>query len=147
MCGALAGCSQGWKENRINPSNWFSANDRPESLVPIEEDLVIDNRPLVPQVTALSLDETPSGVIVRATGVTPTAGYWQGGLVLEQRDGKPDNGQLSFVFRAAPPLQPTEVSNQRAREITAARFISNQQLQGVETIRIVGERNSLSSRL
>lgn len=144
--GLLAGCSSDWRESRFNPTAWFSANDRPETLVPIEEELVVDQRPLVPQVTSLNIDETPGGVIVRATGLPPTVGYWQGGLVLEQRDGRPVDGMLSFVFRAAPPLVTTGPGGTRNRELTVARFISNQQLQGVNTIRVVGERNALSAR-
>ncbi len=146
LCVVLSGCSRGWSESRLNPTNWFSSNDRPETLVPIEEELFVDDRPLVPQVASLNLDPTPGGVIVRATGITQSPGFWQGGLVLEQRDGEPVNGELSFVFRVAPPLQTSGGGGQQSREITVARYLSNQQLQGVERIRVVGQRNMLTAR-
>jgi len=142
---ALAGCSTPWRDSNANPANWFSTDDRPETLVPIEEDLVIDNRPLVAQVTAVSVDRTPGGIIRRATGLPAAQGYWDAGLVLEQRDGEPVDGLLSFVFRATPPTTRSEGAR-ATRELTVARFLSNQQLQGVSELRVVAEQNSRSVR-
>jgi len=140
---ALASCSNDNEGGAF--ANWFTTNDRPETLVPVEEELVVDNRPLVPRVTDLRLEKTTSGLIVRAVGQTPAQGYWQPGLVLRQRDGRPQNGVLGFDFRAAPPVAPLP-GPARAREISAGRFISTQQLRGVREIRVYGQDNFRSAR-
>lgn len=141
----LAGCSN-WRESRINPATWFDTRDRPETLTPIEQELVVDNRPLVAQVSGLAIDPTPGGIIIRATGLPPTNGWWEGDLVVQTPDGTPVNGVLSFEFRIAPPLAKATPGTPRTREITVGQFVSNQQLAGVTTIEVIGQGNRRSVR-
>jgi hypothetical protein len=158
MAVLLSGCSGGWSESRLNPMTWFGRSDTPESLVPVEQQLFVDPRPLVPQVTDVTVDPTPGGVILRATGIPPTQGYWDGELVVENASAAPVNGVLSFQFRILPPptqIQtgsragapiPATVGTATSREVVVAKFISRQDLAGVTSLRVVAERNERSVR-
>ena len=52
-----------------------------------------DPRPLINQITDLKLERVPGGAILRATGLPPTQGYFDGALLLMNR-GQPVNGVL-----------------------------------------------------
>jgi hypothetical protein len=147
MFGLLAGCSTPWSESRLNPFAWFGGSaSAPDTLVPPETLTIVDNRPFVTSVTSLAVERTPGGVILRATGLPPTQGFWQGALILENIDGAPVDGTLTFQFRAAPPPGPQPVGAPRTREIVVGVFLSRQNLQGVTTLRVVGQQNAATIR-
>ena len=140
LCLALPGC-QRFAESNYNPLSWFraSADTAPVVLyLPPEDD-----RPLVAQVLTLKIEQTPDGAIVRATGLTPTQGWWKAALVkVEQGDA----GTLVYAFRLFPPLTPNPASLPRSREVTVAVALSNRQLDGIGTITVQGQGNALSAR-
>ena len=140
LCLVLSGC-QSFSQSNYNPLNWFetSVNNAPAVLYLPPE----DERPLVAQVLTLKIEQTPDGAIVRATGLTPTQGWWKAALVkVEQADA----GKLVYAFRLFPPLTPTPASLLRSREVTVAVALSNQQLDGIGTITVQGQANALSAR-
>ena len=142
----LSGCS-GWQDSRVNPTNWFGRGaSAPDTLVPTDATTVTDSRPLVAQVIALSADSTPGGIILRATGLPATQGYSRGALLLQNTDGAPVDGTLTFEFRAAPPTWQAAVGTPASREIIIGVFLSRQDLQGVTSLRVVGEGNERSIR-
>lgn len=186
---ALSACSrETGSGSRWNPVMWFDTRDIPDTLVPVEQRLSTDNRLLVQQVTDIAIERTPGGVIILATGLPPTQGYWQTDLVLDSADSLPENGVLSYQFRIAPPLTSTPIAGGRARldsietasgvsvvggvsfggqprttavpvgpvnratgtpqsrQVTAGVFLTNQQLAGVNEVRIIAERNSRTLR-
>ena len=104
--------------------------------------LVQDPRPRVDQVTGLNITRMPGGAILEATALPPRQGYWGSGLILEGVE----NGVLTFQFRAFPPSQATQVSTVASREVTVARFLSDQTLEDVRQIQVVGVRSSRSVR-
>ena len=112
---AVSGCGR-ISESRINPRNWFghSREDRRPDLGPTSN--VIDNRALVPAVTAMTIEATSSGAIVRAEAVMPSAGWWDPALVPENF-GRPQGGVLTFRFVAAAPRAPVAEQNPAARTI------------------------------
>lgn len=140
----LAGC--GIRESRLNPFNWFGGGaEEAETLEPFQIVEVSDPRPLVPQITSLTIDRTPGGAIVRVTGLPPTQGWYDVSLVRET-DGEPVEGVLSYSLRAFPPDTPTRVSTTQSRELTAARFISEITLAQVSVIQVTGSQNSRAAR-
>ena len=134
LLAVLAGCSR-ISESRFNPFNWFG-RDREVRVETVE--VIADPRPLVAQVTSVSVEQTPGGAILRAVGLPPRQGYWSPALIENARG----DGVLSFQFRLAQPLQSTRVSTQRSREVVVATFLSDQSLAGVREIRVLGAQSS-----
>jgi hypothetical protein len=138
---ALSACG-GLRESRLNPFNWFGRSQpiAPVTLITSVEQA--DPRPLVQQVLTMSVEPMQGGVIVRATGVPPTQGWWSGELVARDLD---EQGRLIYDFRIVPPPTATRVSTQFSREVTVADFISNQKLEEISQIIVQGELNARSS--
>jgi len=137
----LTGCA-----TKMNPFNWFKRGSTEETLTELPDpNVIIDSRGLVQQVVSLSIDKTPGGAIIRATGLPPTQGFWDAALVAENGE-KPIKGVLTYQFRIEQPIDFQRVSNPQSREVVVARFVSNIKLQGVTQIRVVGATNARSSR-
>lgn len=146
MLAVLSGCS-GFSESRVNPFNWFGdGSDGPETLVPVEQVLFTDSRPLIPEVARLEVDPSPGGIILRAVGLPPTEGFWDGELIVENANPEPVDGVLSFQFRIQRPPFTNAPGTPRSREVLVARFITWQELDGVTTLRVVAERNERTIR-
>jgi hypothetical protein len=96
LCLSLAACG----ESRLNPMNWFGG-DREERIAVTEIATPTDPRPLVAEVTGLSIEATTSGAILTATALAEATGYWQPGLILVERDD--DTAIYEFPEAPAPP--------------------------------------------
>ena len=144
---ALGGCAR-VSESRLNPFNWFGTSEEgPATLAPRGGYVssVIDNRALVGSVTELEITRTQGGALVVATGLAPTPGWWDAELVAET--GTPaEDGTLRYAFRVAEPGAPIPAGPPPARELTAAVFLSNQSLEGVRQIVVIGQANSRAIR-
>lgn len=141
---ALSGCGS-IRESRMNPMNWFGSS-REEARPDLgETGAVEDNRPLVPQVSALTIERTSSGAIVRAEAVMPTVGWWDAQLVAENF-GRPRDGTLTFRFVAAAPVQPIANPSEAPRTISAVYTLTQAQLDTTSDVVVVGESNSRRAR-
>jgi hypothetical protein len=140
-CGDSAG-------SRLNPLNWFGQRQaqQPETLTPKKGyPKQTDNRPLIDKIVGLKVDKTPGGVIIRATGLPPTQGYWKAAL-LPENDAKPVKGVVTYRFVAYPPPDPAAVSTRRSREITVGASLTDIQLERVRRIKVVAAKNALTAR-
>ena len=124
-------------ESRLNPLNWFGRDSEEEKVDTIEERG--DPRPLVAEVTSLVIEPTPTGAIIRATGLPPDQGWYAGSLVPET-DG-PVDGILAYRFRAVPPAERTRVSTRQSRELSVGAAISTIVLSETRVVRVIGARN------
>lgn len=132
--------------SRLNPLNWFGPRERAERSVEADAGLPgapVDRRALVAQVTKAVLEPMAGGLILRATGLPPTQGYWEAELVARPID---EDGVLVFDFRVYPPVTRAEVSTAVSREVVVATFISDIKLAQITGIVVQGESNSLSPR-
>ena len=141
---AVSGCG-GLRESRMNPRNWFGHSRSAERPDLGQTSAVVDNRPLVPAVSEMSIERTSSGAIVRAEAVMPSAGWWDAALVPEDF-GRPHDGVLTFRFVAAAPRTPTPETNPAARTLVAAFALTQAQLDTTAEIVVVGETNSRRAR-
>jgi hypothetical protein len=140
LCAALAGCG-GLRESRLNPLNWFKPSAPRETIVlPAER---ADPRPLVDAVLTMTVEPIPGGAIVRATGQTPTQGWWAAELVPLPVD---ESGVLVYEFRLLPPTTQTDVNTPRSREVEVAIYISDIRLGPVREIVVQGAGNARSAR-
>lgn len=162
---ALAGCS-GWRDSRVNPSNWFGKSeprrvvtaDGTEEINPLipERTGIFDKRPEdetyegtpVDQVTAMNIERTPGGAIVRATGLTLRQGAFDARLVDvngEDDDVMPVDGVLTFRLSAVQSRVAPQ-GPERTRRVHVGRFISKQTLAKTRVIRVVAARNERVSQ-
>lgn len=141
---ALTACGAG--QSRLNPVNWFRSSPEAETVAAEEVNVVIDDRPLVEQITALTIERTPGGAIIRATGLPATQGWYAPELVNEDIDGEPVDGILLYSFRAVPPEGPQASSTVQSRELIAAVHVSDIVLARTREIRVTGATNARSAR-
>lgn len=99
---------------------------------------------LVDEVTSLDVERTPSGAIVKVTGLPNREGAFDVRLLRVNRDG-PVDGVLEYTLNAVQPTR-TPVGLPRTREIKAGAFVSNTLLEDVSEIRIRAERNIMTTR-
>lgn len=146
ILGTLAGCGR-VAESRLNPFTWFGGSESSPTLAPEGGygDAKQDFRRMVDQISALNIEQTPGGAIIRARGLPVEQGYYDGELV-SVSDDKPVDGVLEYQFRIRPPLAPTRVSTEQSREVVVGLFLSNQALNGVREIRVVTQRNTRAVR-
>jgi len=138
----LAACGS-MRDSRVNPRNWFNRSASEPTLGPVRD--TQDRRPLVPEVTALTIERTSTGAIVRAEAVMPTAGYWDAELVPEN-NARPRDGVISYRFVAARPRTPVPVAPAGPRTITAAATLSVFDLEQINEVAVIGERNTRRAR-
>jgi hypothetical protein len=130
---------------RLNPFNWFGeAEPAPPAEATQQLPTTEDRRLLAQQITELKVDPMPGGVIVRATAVMESQGWWQAELVA--REDEPADGAMVYEFRVFPPPQATRVSTPRSRQVTAAVFLSDIRLSTIQSITVQGLTNGLTSR-
>jgi hypothetical protein len=141
----MLGACEAIGNSRANPFNWFGGNQEQAADATARPAPATDPRPLVAEISALRLDKAPGGVIIHATGLPPTQGYWQAALVATN-DGLPQNGELLLELRARPPLSQAATGTPASREISAARFLTDQSLEGVNTITVRAAQNARSAR-
>ena len=90
-----------------------------------------------------NVEDIPGGAIVRATGLTPTQGWWQAELVPLPVDEK---GRLVLEFRIFPPIDDTAVNTPQSREVTVALYLSNIKLAALTEIVVQGQTNARAAR-
>jgi hypothetical protein len=137
---ALASCGA-IRESRLNPFNWFGRS-APAERVAVTADPAADARPLVEVVTDLQIDAFPGGAIVRATGLTPTQGWWAAELVELPID---EDGVLVLEFRLLPPIPPADVNTPRSRTVTVGTSFSDIKLAKIRRIVVQGQTNARAS--
>lgn len=139
----LAACG-GFRDSRVNPRNWFGGGSSSEPTLGPSRSLE-DSRPLVPQVSSLSVERSSSGAIVRAEAVMPTAGYFRPALIAEN-GGRPRDGVITYRFVAEPPVEPVSVNAPVARTISAAATLSVFDLELIREVVVVGAQNTRRTR-
>jgi hypothetical protein len=140
---ALSACS-GISQSRLNPFNWFGGSKQ-ELMTPEEMAVVPDGRTLIDQVVSFSVEPAQGGAILRATGLTPTQGFWDGELVA-QNDERAIDGVLTYAFHVREPAGFEQVNTERSREVVVAKFVSNYRLSGVRSIRVLADRNARTAK-
>jgi hypothetical protein len=163
---ALGGCGR-IRDSAVNPANWFG-NSRstptqtteseaaPNPLLPQKQskglfkskrdrDAIYLGQP-IDQVTKLVIERVPGGAVIRATGVAAAQGVYSVQLTPETDDDTPVNGVLTYRLEGVRPARTQSVGSTHTRTVVAARALTDQQLQGVRSIRVQGARNAQTSR-
>lgn len=141
-CLALSGCG-GIGSSAINPLNWFGGQEEEATVLPENVEVVRDRRPVIAEITRLSVETVPGGAIVNARGLVPAPGWFAADLVLDPSRSEP--GIATFAFRAVPPEAPSSGGGS-ARIITAATYLSVGELAGIREIRVYSANNVRATR-
>ncbi|MEP2530455.1 hypothetical protein [Shimia sp.] len=148
----LSACQSRW-----NPSTWFDGNNQvpkgdvnpllpPESqgLFSPGPDPVYPGTPVL-QIQSLKVERVPEGALITAVGLPLTHGVFD--IRLRPRnEGKVENGVLTLDLLAIQPPGSPRGGNEQSREVTAGYVATNQDLQGVRTIRVAGAQNAREAR-
>lgn len=132
---SLAAC-----ESRINPLNWFGGEREqriavnPEATAGTVDE---DGRILAAEITQLSVEQTTSGAIVRATGVTPAQGFFDAELVLVEQT----ETSVVFEFRVAAPVGTGTAGLQT---ISVGAELTVRELAGIRSITVISQSNRRS---
>lgn len=158
----LGGCAT-IRDSAVNPFNWFGRSSQApveqtevtNPLIPTQSGLFARARerretvaPTTPidQITALQIERVPGGAIIRATGVDATQGTFNAGLVPANADETPQDGVLVYTFERQRPAGARAGGSQASREVTVARHVTDQNLRGVRSIRVVAASNARVAR-
>lgn len=91
-----------------------------------------------------ALERGYGGVILRATGVAPTQGFYNAALVPAD-DGVPDAaGVLTVSLVAVPPETPVDVGPERTRLLLTAAYLSERELRDIRALRVVSSASSVT---
>lgn len=141
--GVLAGCGSGNFAQNLNPLNWFSGNsartvDGAPSLAPRRGyGSVVETRSLAAAIDHARIEPTAGGIIVKVEVAIPSSGF--GGIdLVKRRDAPPGLVILEPRLKGAggPP----------SLTVTAARFLSNEELARVREIQIISASNTAQIR-
>jgi hypothetical protein len=155
----LAGCGT-VRDSRFNPFNWFGRaqvepvqNAEVNPLIPTgrtgirlfnRQTVEVPAGPLVAQVSDVTVERIAGGALIRATSVSDTVGAFD--VRLEPvNDGEPVDGVLSYELRAYTAPAGNVPMPERARSHTAAVRVSDSDLEGVRSIRVVAARNAATT--
>lgn len=127
--------------SRLNPVNWFGRSQA--TAVVTAEPTRDGGRVPVQQVTALFVEPTRGGAIIRATGVPPTQGWYEAQLIAEPRDNP---AELVYRFVLKEPAPGTRVGTLVSREVTVATFVSDFRLEEVRRITVTGAQNARTTQ-
>ena len=91
------------------------------------------------------LEHVPAtgGAIVRAVGVPETQGWYKAELIREDSEKE---GEAVFRFVVKKPEGAVLTGTPMSREITAATFLTNFQLESIRTVTVAGAKNARSTR-
>lgn len=90
----------------------------------------------------VTVERGMGGVILRATGVAPTQGWFNAALL---PDEQPDPaGVLTVRLVAVPPLTPMTTGPERTRLLMVAAFLQELELRNIRAFRVVSAQNSVT---
>ncbi|MAB06512.1 MAG: hypothetical protein CML50_10940 [Rhodobacteraceae bacterium] len=156
----LSGCAT-VRDSRVNPFNWFGSstpapvNVAPEAtgaanpLIPQRRASIIWGREReyagrpVANIDELLIERRPGGAIIRVTGIADRAGPFDVRVIKDETLS--DTDTLAYTLSALQSAGPRNVGP-RARMVTAAVWLTDQELYGIREIRVAGRDNALATR-
>lgn len=152
----LSSCSS-FKESGFNPYNWYGESSseqvasvegvnplipqRRASIFRAEKDTAYTGQ-TIGEVTELLIERRPGGAIIRATGVVNRQGSFDVRLVQNEAETTGTTAVYDFM---AIQLRGS-VGTDSSRTVTAAVWLTDNQLDGIREIRVKAARNVRSSR-
>ncbi|GGG75640.1 hypothetical protein GCM10011415_25270 [Salipiger pallidus] len=155
----VAGCAT-VRESRVNPMNWFGRSapvpasveqgsaGPVNTLIPARRQSIVWGREEVyggqpiETIDELLIERRPGGAIIRATGIADRAGPFDVRLV--EDEAASTGGIKAYRMLALQSAGPRS-TGPRARMVTVADWLTDQELFGVSQIRVSGRANALAA--
>jgi len=161
---ALTACS-----SRINPVNW-GRGDQSAVLAPNEPTAPEINNPLIPegngqtllsglissdeeylgipidQISSVTVESTPGGAIVYATGLSNVQGVFDVRMVSDDDGGEPVDGVLLYTLKGVYLADAVRGGPEQFRTVRAGVVLTNNDLADVRVIRVNGRVNAQETR-
>lgn len=146
---ALTGC--GWfgggRTTTVDPATGVSNTLIPKKRVEFfRRPEAVDGSVLIADITQLDVEQTPSGVIISATGLATRQGAYNTELRPVTPELVEQEGILNLEFRVVYPVEATNIGDAATRTVHQAYSMSRQELDGVRTIRVIGAQNVRETR-
>ncbi|MGV6848993.1 MAG: hypothetical protein ACWA5A_11510 [Marinibacterium sp.] len=144
---APAGCG---RKNRAAANTEPTASQLNPLLPPKADKIAARNAPdtggaTIDTITALNVESTVEGAIVRAEGIAARQGAYDARLIPDP-DGPDREGVLAFTFKVHYPPKQTGAGPVATRTILVARDLNARELRGIRTIRVSATDNSREAR-
>jgi hypothetical protein len=98
------------------------------------------------EIVDLTVERVLGGALIRTTGLAARQGIYEVQLTPVSEDLIPVDGVLTFRLEGVRPDAATAIGQPASREVTAALKITDQDLRGVNTIRVEGLLNARVAR-
>lgn len=108
--------------------------------------VVEDNTVLIAQLQSVAPEAALRGVILKATGIAATEGYYNAQLVATNGGLPDERGIVTYEFRATPPETPGRAGPVQTRRLIAAAFIGDDDLAGIRGFRVRSASNVVDLR-
>lgn len=158
---AVSGCAT-VRESRVNPFNWFGGSssvpvaqtggtgaanplipEKSESIFRRDEAEAVYAGWPVGTIGELLIERRPGGAIIRVTGIADRAGPFDVRIIEDKAQTSPST--LAYTLEALQSAGPRNTSV-HARTVTAAIWLTDQELVGIREIRVTGANNALVTR-
>lgn len=151
----LTGCGS----SRLNPMNWFgraksapvATAENPNPLIPQRSGSILrrEEAPyagqLMAQVKTLKVERTNGGALIRVSGIAQFQRPYEVRLI-PNNNKQPVNGVLTFELKALQPGRRLAQGSEWTRTVTVATVLTDNELEGVRTIRVLAAQNAMTSR-
>ena len=97
-------------------------------------------------VDSLTVERTPTGAIVVATGTATRQGAFDAALRNPSGEPQVENGVLLLEFIVTYPPQATSVGPAQTRQVRAAASLTTQTLRQIRAVRVIAMENSREAR-
>jgi len=144
------------RDSALNPFNWFGrSRSEPVAEGPVNPLIpkrrgVFSRSPepeysgaLVDTIAELHVERVAGGAIIHVKGIAASQGSHDVRLVEDEDDDKPDT--LTYTLKSLRSPYRELVGPPRGREIVAAQSVTDNELAGIRTIRVIGLRNARST--
>ncbi|MSU91386.1 hypothetical protein GE300_17540 [Rhodobacteraceae bacterium 2CG4] len=143
----LTGCSWlGFGGGDTRDAGAVAVSSRGLSVEQVAATVAADGSVLVDSLAEVVPEPALRGVILRASSVAPTQGYYGAALVAANRGAPDADGIVTYAFRALPPPGEAPVGPARSRLLTAAVFVPDAALDEIRGFRVLSRTGTVDLR-
>ena len=147
---ALTGCGSSGSNpfgsfGSINPFGGGSENNVGEDSTGAPK-VIVDDSILAPSIASVTPEAALRGLLIKVQAIAPTQGYHSPYLSPLNRGIPDEDGIVSLEFRVTAPEISQGLGPERTRQLIAAVFYNDRDLDEIVGFRIIGQNNMINIR-